>query len=271
MIHKKITSLSNPLIGKAVDVVKRRHNVVKNVFLAEGPNLVGMAASAGAAIEEVFYTENFIRTEEGRGLLEQLSNMPSPPGTLAEVTEKILSRISDTESPQGIVATVSHVAVNLYDLQLKSEPLLAACDGIQDPGNMGAIIRVSDAAGADAVVVLPGTCDPFSPKTVRATAGSVFNVPIVFTGHADFIDYLKSRNLDLLVTDVRARRSLYESDLKKAFALVFGNEARGVSDVLLKCASGAIRIPIQGKAESLNVATAAAICLYETVRQRITK
>ena len=228
-----------------------------------------MAAHAGAGIEEVFYTGEFIRTEEGRGLLEQLSSMSSPPEAYAEVTEKILSRISDTESPQGIAALVTYSSIGIYDLQFKSEPLLAACDGISDPGNLGTIIRVSDAAGADAVVILPGTCDPLSPKTVRATAGSIFNIPVVTAGHSEFADYLNSKKIDLIVTDVKAQNSLYSSNLKKAVALAFGNEARGVSAALLNSASGALRIPIPGKAESLNVATAAAVCLYEAVRQRM--
>ena len=132
MTYRKITSLSNPLIRKAIDARMRRHGAVKNSCLAEGPHLVGMAASSGAAIEEVFYTEKFIITEEGRGLLEQLSSMSSSPEAYVEVTEKILSRISDTESPQGIAALVTYSSIGIYDLQFKSEPLLAACDGISD-------------------------------------------------------------------------------------------------------------------------------------------
>jgi RNA methyltransferase, TrmH family len=269
MIHKKITSLSNPLVGKAVDARLGRRGAGQNIFLAEGPHLVGMAASSGFPIEEIFYTGSFIETEAGADLLDQLSCTQAPAKAIVEVTEKILARISDTESPQGIVALVSYAPVALGDLLLKGEQLMAACDGIQDPGNLGTIIRVADAAGADAVVVLPGTCDPFSPKVVRATAGSIFNIPVIIAGRSDFTDYLSSRNIKLIVTDIRARKSLYQSDLTGPSAFAFGNEARGVSESLIGKAAESIRIPIRGKAESLNVAAAAAVCLYEAVRQRM--
>jgi TrmH family RNA methyltransferase len=116
--------------------------------------------------------------------------------------------------------------------------------------------------------MLPGTCDPLSPKTVRATAGSIFNIPVIICGYSEFLDYVALKMLDLIVTDIRARRSLYESDFKRPVAFVFGNEARGVSEVLRSKAIESVKIPIPGKAESLNVAIAAAVCLFEAVRQR---
>jgi TrmH family RNA methyltransferase len=268
MVCKKITSLSNPLIRKAVEAKKRKQGPAEELFLVEGPHLVGMAASASIPITEVFHTGKFMRKEEGKRLLDQLSLMQSPPEMLVEVTDEIISRISDTESSQGIVALAVHHPCSFRDLVVQGELLIVACDGIQDPGNLGTIIRVADAAGADAVVILPGTCDPFSPKTVRATAGSIFNIPIIVSGHSEFLDYLALKVLDLIVTDVRARRSLYESDLRRPLAFVFGNEARGVSETVGSKAAESVRIPIPGKAESLNVAIAAAVCLYETVRQR---
>jgi TrmH family RNA methyltransferase len=268
MVCKKITSLSNPLIRKAVEAKKRKQGPAEELFLVEGPHLVGMAASASILITEVFHTGKFMRKEEGKRLLDQLSLMQSPPETLVEVTDEIISRISDTESSQGIVALAVHHPCNFRDLVVKGELLVVACDGIQDPGNLGTIIRVADAAGADAVVILPGTCDPFSPKTVRATAGSIFNIPVIMSGHSEFLGYLALKMVDLIITDVRARGSLYESDLRRPLAFVFGNEARGVSETLGSKTAESVRIPIPGKAESLNVAIAAAVCLYEAVRQR---
>ena len=268
MTHKKITSLSNPLVRKAVEAKKRKQGPAEELFLVEGPHLVGMAASAGTPIKEVFHTEKFMRKEEGKMLFDQLSLMQSPPEALLEVTDEIISRISDTESSQGIVALAVHSPCNFRDLVAKGELLVVACDGIQNPGNLGTIIRVADAGGADAVVILPGTCDPFSPKTVRATAGSIFNIPVIVSGHSEFLAFLTLKMLDLIVTDVRARRSLYESDLRRPVAFAFGNEARGISETLRSKAAESVRIPIPGKAESLNVAIAVAVCLYEAVRQR---
>jgi TrmH family RNA methyltransferase len=269
MRYKRITSLSNPLIRKAIEVKKRKLGSAEELFLVEGPHLVGMAASASILIKEVFHTETFMRKEEGKKLLTQLAVMQSPPEMLVEVSDEIILRLSDTESSQGIVALVAHNPCNFRELVVSGKPLVVACDGIQDPGNLGTIIRVADAAGADAVVMLPGTCDPLSPKTVRATAGSIFNIPVIICGYSEFLDYVALKMLDLIVTDIRARRSLYQSDLRRPVAFVFGNEARGVSEVLRSKAIESVKIPIPGKAESLNVAIAAAVCLYEAVRQRM--
>ncbi len=269
MIHKKISSLSNPLVGKAVDVRLGRLGPGENSLLAEGPHLVGMAASSGASFEEIFLTEGFIKTEEGSALLDRLVRVQPPAKVVVEVTDRVLARISDTEAPQGIIALVSYESGSLHDLRLKDTPLITACDGIQDPGNVGTIIRVADAAGADAVVVLPGSCNPFSPKVVRATAGSIFNIPVIKADHSDFIYFLTSRNINLIVTDIRAQKTLYQSDLTGPSAFAFGNEARGISEALAARADESVRIPIPGKAESLNVAVASAVCLYEALRQRL--
>ena len=267
MVHKKISSAENQYVKKAVEA-KTRKRGGKAYFLAEGPHLVEVAAASSAPIEEVFFTMDFIRTAEGKKVLNLLSQMQSPPGLLVELPANILAKISDTEAPQGIIAVVAQLPVSLFGLKVRKEPLIAVCDGIGDPGNLGTIIRVSDAAGADAVVVLPGSCDPFSPKAVRATAGSIFNVPVIDMGYSGLFDYLADMNIDLIVADVNASASLYRCDLQRPAALAFGNEARGVSEELASRAADSVKIPIPGKAESLNVAVAAAVCLYEAVRQR---
>jgi len=267
MVRKKISSADNQFVRKAV-AAKTRRRGRKDYFLAEGPHLVEMAAASSAPIEEVFFTLDFIRTAEGKKVLDRLSQMKSSPGLLVELPANILAKISDTEAPQGIIAVVSQLPVSLFGLKARKEPLIAVCDGVGDPGNLGTIIRVSDAAGADAVIVLPGSCDPFSPKAIRATAGSIFNVSVIDMGYSGLFDYLADMNIDLIVTDVNASISLYSSDLKKPVAFALGNEARGVTEILASRAAGAVRIPILGKAESLNVAVASAICLYEAVRQR---
>jgi TrmH family RNA methyltransferase len=267
MVRKKISSAENQFVKKAVEA-KTRKRGGKDYFLAEGPHLVEVAAASSAPVEEVFFTMDFIRTAEGKKVLDRLSQMKSPPRLLVELPANILAKISDTEAPQGIIAVVYQLPASLFGLEARKEALIAVCDGIGDPGNLGNIIRVSDAAGADAVVVLPGTCDPFLPKVVRATAGSIFNVPVISVDHQDLLDYISAMDIDLIVTDVRAQRSLYDCDLRNGAALAFGNEARGVSEFLGTKTPWAVRIPIPGKAESLNVAVAAAVSLYEAVRQR---
>ena len=267
MSRKQVSSLDNQFVRKAVEA-KTRKRGRKDYFLAEGPHLVEMAATASAPIEEVFITVDFMRTAQGKKVLGRLSQMQSPPNFLVEIPANILAKISDTETPQGVVAVIARLEFSLFGVTDRKEPLLLVCDGIQDPGNLGTIIRVADAAGADAVVVMPGSCDPLSPKVVRATAGSIFNVPVIGMDHSELFNYLSNMDIDLIVTDVKAGHSLYDCDLKKPVALALGNESRGVSQAMTVKADHVVRIPIQGKAESLNVAVAAAVCLYEAVRQR---
>ena len=261
----EITSSANPIIKEALKIKEKHARYRYEAFLIEGPHLMEMAAaSPDVEIKRVFFTEKFSANKEGQRLLRQLSKKEVQ---LVETSGHILSKLTDTETPQGIVAIVSCKIADLDKLSFKGTPFLVVCDGIQDPGNLGTIIRASDAAGADVVVILPGTCDAFMSKAIRATAGSLFNIPIVYSEQESFFNYLDLKNITLYAADVHAQTPIYEFNFKQPVAIAFGNEAYGVSKVLLKRAKG-LKIPIVGKAESLNVAMAASVCLYEVVRQR---
>lgn len=263
MRHIKITSLSSPLIKEAIKEKKNRRQ--NNIFI-EGLRLLETAVDSGGEINRVFYTKTF--KSENEKFLSQISRKSND---LIETTDNILSRLSDTETPQGIVAIASYMPFQLHELKLKTMPLLVVADGIQDPGNLGTIIRTSDAAGADAVIVLQGTCDVFMPKAIRSTAGSIFNIPVVYSDRDDLIRWLKEKQISLFVTDVIASETVYDLDLSRPLAFVFGNEAHGASEGIKDKADAVLSIPILGRAESLNVASSAAICLYEAVRQRTGK
>ncbi|HAK88713.1 MAG: hypothetical protein A2077_05080 [Nitrospirae bacterium GWC2_46_6] len=262
----KITSSANPLIKEALKIKEKRARFKHEAFLIEGPHLIETAsASPSVEIKRVFFTEEFSLKREGQRLLRQVSKRDVE---LIETSASVLSKLADTETPQGIVAVVSYESIGLNEISFRDVPFLVVCDGIQDPGNLGTIIRASDAAGADAVIILPGTCDAFMQKAIRATAGSLFNIPVIYSDAESLSHYLDSRNIVLYAADVHAKTSIYEADFKRPAVVAFGNEAHGVSGKLLKTAKG-IKIPIIGKAESLNVAMSASICLYEVVRQRL--
>jgi TrmH family RNA methyltransferase len=268
MHYRKITSPSNPQIRKSIEMLEAGRKHIPRTLLIEGPHLIEPALSAGANITCVFFTGSFGETKEGSRILTILSrNVPE----IFEVASRILGKIAATKTPQGIVAIGTYTPLSLKELPLVEKPLLILVDGIQDPGNLGTIIRTSDAAGADGVLLLPGTCDPFMAKTVRATAGSIFNIPVVDTDRQDLLEWIREKKIHLAVTAADASKSVFDADLDVPVALVFGNEARGVSEPLRKAADLVVKIPIHGKAESLNVATSAAICLYEAVRQRRAK
>jgi TrmH family RNA methyltransferase len=265
MKYRKLESLRNPTVREAIKV-KEERSLYKGAtapgeraFLIEGPHLLEMALGAGAGIGKVFYTEKF----KDKDLLGRLAQKGA---AVFEITERILLRLSDTETPQGIVAVTSCAPSSLDEIKIGG--FIAVCDGVQDPGNLGTIIRTADASGAGAVVLLPGTCDAFMPKTLRASAGSVFNIPIVYEEREALIGKLKGMKMKLAVTLPDAKKSIYEADLSVPVAFVFGNETAGVSPELREASELRLRIPIRGRAESLNVAAASAVCLYEAMRQR---
>lgn len=266
MNYIKITSPSNPKIKEALDIKNRRSKYKSNAFIIEGPHLIEMAIASGHQIKEVFFTNTFSAKKDGQRLIRQISKYTND---IFEITEHLLNKLTDTETPQGILAMASYAPKNLEDIRFKSVPLIVIIDGVQEPGNLGTIIRTSDAAGADAVIILKGTCDVFMQKTLRATAGSIFNMPIVHAEAGALLKWLASKGIRLSVTAVDGRTSMFDADLKNAVAFVFGNEAHGVSSQMKKNADFIFKIPIFGKAESLNVSTSAAVCLYEAVRQRL--
>jgi TrmH family RNA methyltransferase len=188
---------------------------------------------------------------------------------MLEVSERIFQGLADTETPQGIAAIVAYPQKKGKDLVYGPATFMVVCDGVRDPGNLGTIIRLADAAGADAVAITPGTCSPFNQKAIRSTAGSLFNVPLLFTPPEELAATLRKNKVSLYIADSHATVSVFETNFKGPFALVFGNEGMGTGEVMKSNADKSIRIPLRGRAESLNVAAAAAICIYEAVRQRI--
>lgn len=262
----RITSPANPHLKEVISILRRRPEEGERFFLIEGTHLVEMALDAGAGIKEVFFTGQFDAKEEGIKLLNRIADQGI---RMAEVTDQIVKKLTDTETPQGIAALVKIQTKSLGDLALSNTPLLIVLDRIQDPGNLGTIIRTADAAGADAVLLLPPTCDPFKQKTIRSTAGSIFTIPVIQTEMDELGAFLRAAGVKLAVASSDARDTLYETDLNIPLALVFGNEARGVSTEMRERAEIALRVPVHGKAESLNVASAVAVCIYEAVRQRL--
>lgn len=260
MHFKTITSASNPAVKEMLWEKQHRQS---DRFFIEGHHLIEMAVAAGAEMVKVFFTEEY-RAKHG----DLIGRISKKGAELTETAGHILLKLSDTETPQGIIALVHYKPLQLDKVKLKTKPLLVVCDGIQDPGNLGTIIRTSDAAGADAVIILPGTCDAFMPKAIRATAGSVFNIPVVHSETSRLIEWLRDKRLSLFVTDAKASKTIYEADLNRPLALVFGSEAHGTGEKLKDAAGMLLNIPIPGKAESLNVAISAAVCLYEAFRQR---
>ena len=225
-------------------------------FLAEGPNLVEAALRRGL-VSEVFATD--AAAEKFAGLL---TGAP-----LHLVTDKAAKLLSDTVTPVGLVAVCSVPDVGLDEVLAAAPALVAVPVGISEPGNAGTLIRVADAMGADAVILAGDSVDPYNGKCLRASAGSIFSLPVVSDPDAvSVVARLKQAGLQVLATVLGGQASLDDVDLSAPTAWLFGPEAHGLPAAVVDLATTGVRIPMPGSAESLNVASAAAICLYQSAR-----
>jgi RNA methyltransferase, TrmH family len=229
-----------------------------NRFLAEGPNLVGAAAARGLVCE-VFATES--AAERHASLLDGRQ------WPVHLVTDRAAKALSDTVTPVGLVAVCDMPATRLQDVLAGSPRLIAVAVEIGEPGNAGTLIRIADAMGAAAVVLAGNSVDPYNGKCLRASAGSIFSVPVVVASEAhEAVAALRAAGLRLLATTVDGEMPLDQADLSAPTAWLFGPEAHGLPAEIAAAADHRVRIPMSGGAESLNVAAAAAICLYQSAR-----
>lgn len=224
------------------------------------------SASGSGVVHELFVTE----TAAGRH--PELVDLAQQAGTpVSAVTDRAAARLSETVTPQGIVAVCDAVEVPVADALAGSPRLVAVLVGVSDPGNAGTVIRVADAAGADAVLLAGDAVDPGNGKCVRASTGSVFHLPIARDRDAGrVLDACRSARLRLVASDGRAATDLDDAEARGELAAptawLLGSEAHGLPSTAYEVADGALRVPLYGAAESLNLATAAAVCLYASAR-----
>ena len=257
-----VTSTKNKQVAAAVRLKKRAFRERDGRFLAEGAQTVREAVHAGAA-EMVFHVP-----QPGGGAHPEVAGADAAGIRTQAVSEAVMAHLTSTVTPQGIVAVARFVDVPLADLaeRLLLVPVLCA---VRDPGNAGTVLRSADAAGADAIVFSDQSVDVYNSKTVRASAGSLFHLPVVRgPGVEASVEALRERGLQVLAADAEGDASVYETDLSRPTAMLFGNEAWGLPGEVAALADATVRVPIRGKAESLNLAAAAALMLFESARQR---
>jgi RNA methyltransferase, TrmH family len=234
-------------------------------FVVEGVKLLGEARAAGARIDTVFL-DNFAAGPAERDLAERWRRDGIQ---VIEVQAGVLARACDTVTPQPVAAIVGTVDIGLAELGQRRPDLVLVCSDIRDPGNLGTIIRSAGAAGAAGVVCSAGSVDLFNPKTVRASAGMLFHVPVVAAGPpGDLLEELGRWGLRRWGTAAGGGCDYVDADLTGPTALVLGNEAHGLAGSLAAHLDGTLCIPMTGPAESLNVATAASVLCFEAARQR---
>jgi TrmH family RNA methyltransferase len=236
------------------------------LLLAEGVRLVEEAIEAGREVVEAAFSPRLLHAERGRALLTRLHERL---GALTECSDRVMERASALTTHQGVLAFVRRPAWTDADLLAGEQPILAVAAGVQDPGNMGALVRTAEAAGASGLIALRGSADPFRDKAVRGSAGSIFRLPCRGGVLPEDVGRLLEKKDVQLVASDRNRGSVYwESDLRGPVAIVLGSEASGIPGALLELCERFVRIPMAGTVESLNVAVAAGLLLFEARRQR---
>lgn len=253
-----ISSTQNPKVKLARSLANRKGRQAAGLFLVEGTKLLAEALTWGRQPTTTFATADWWRAHE------DLAPFASLAGERAEVTEPVLAALATTETPDPVVALVPLPQDRAVTLARGAIAVVA--HRLQDPGNLGTIIRAADAAGADAVFVTEATVDPYGPKAVRASMGSLFHLPVVRRTLAELRD--DHPELPFYATTLDGASSLYAFDYTRGGAFVIGNEGAGLAVEDLALCDERVFIPMFGHAESLNAAMAATICLYEAARQR---
>lgn len=266
MTSLEITSPRAPRVVAARRLAKRAFRARERRFLAEGPQAVREAAAEPGVLQEVFVT-----TDAKDRYGEVVSAALSSEAAVHVVSGEVLAALSQTVTPQGVVGVCRFVGVDLTEALRQVPRLVAVLAHVRDPGNAGTVIRAADAAGADAVVVTDASVDVYNGKCVRASAGSLFHLPIVAgIPVAEAVSALRSAGLRMLAADGHGDRDLDDAldsgELAAPTGWLFGNEAWGLPESMRALADGVVRVPIHGRAESLNLATAAAVCLYASAR-----
>jgi TrmH family RNA methyltransferase len=247
-------------VKEARKLSRRSERSERRLFLADGPKAVEGALASPGCVVEVFATPD--ATQRYGDLAAQ-----APAWVL--VDDRALASLSDSVTPAGVVAVCRFLDRPLTDLLSAGPRLIAVCVDVRDPGNAGTVIRCADAAGADLVVLAGSSVDAYNPKTVRASVGSLFHLPLAVEPEAaTAVATLHAAGLTVLATAGDGDVSLYDAPVNAPTAWLFGNEAHGLSGELLALADHRVSIPIHGGAESLNLSTAAALCLYESARRR---
>jgi TrmH family RNA methyltransferase len=253
-----VLSDQNARLASARRLTKRQARREAGRFLAEGAQAVREALRTPDAVLELFATAAAMRRHRDLIGTAQSAGIP-----VDEISTKAADALSETVTPQGLVAVCRNIDIPLRTALERAPRLIAAVVDASDPGNAGTIVRTADAAGAGAVVLAGEGVDPYNGKTVRATAGSLFHVDVVAAHPVlDLVASAQAVGYHVLATRASGSVDLYDCDLSAPTLWLFGNEAHGLPDDVVSAADRSVRVPIYGRAESLNLAAAAAVCLY---------
>lgn len=265
MTQPDISSRHNPRFKAALALRDPRERRARGRILVDGAREIGRALDAGVRVLEVWVASGHVRSEAARTLLPRLA---SAAGEVVETSPSLLARLAYGERDEGIVAVMEPPPTDLHRLRLPERALVAVVEGVEKPGNLGALLRSADGAGVDAVVIADPVSDVWSPNAIRASLGTIFHLPLAQSTATEVLAFLGARGLAVYAARVDAGTAYDRADLTGPVALVVGAETRGLTATWSGPGVTPIAIPMLGIADSLNVAASAAILLYEAQRQR---
>ena len=255
-----ITSAQNPKIKNLLLLQeKSRARREQDLFVVEGRRELEHCLEAGYNVRALFVCTEIFGSDTTPSAAE---------AQIIEIPEALYRKVAYRESTEGIIAEVEYKERTLSDLNLPENPLIMVLEAVEKPGNLGAVLRSADAAGADAVLICDPLTDLYNPNLIRASIGAVFTVPTVACSSEEAIAFLQARGIQILTAQLQDSSLYYDVDMRRGTALVMGTESTGLTDQWRRAASAHIRIPMLGRLDSLNVSVSAAILLFEAVRQR---
>jgi RNA methyltransferase, TrmH family len=260
-----ITSPHNPRVQRAGRLRDGRQRQKEQRILIDGSREILRAVAAGVALDEVFICREICRSPDSRRLLELL---PASRAEVLEVSEPVFARLAFGQRAEGIVAIARTPEHRLEQIVLPANPLVAVLEGVEKPGNIGAVLRSADGAGISALVLADPRTDLYNPNAIRASLGTIFSLPSARATAAEALSWLRHHRLQIVAARVDASVLYTEIDYRLPTAIVFGSEAEGLGSSWSGDEVHAIRLPMLGAADSLNVSAAAAVVFYEAQRQR---
>lgn len=268
-LREEITSLQNPKLKKAVKLADRKERNETGLFLIEGFRELKRAADSGVSIQSLFICPKLFLGSNENALIEQIEKTGAE---IISCSESVFQKLSYRDRPDGLVAIAIQMQATLDDLiahlATKKDPFLIIAEAIEKPGNLGTILRSADAAGVDAVIVCDRCTDIYNPNVVRASVGTLFTIPVVEATSTETLRFLKEKGIKVIAATPSAKEEFTDTELSGAVAIAVGTEQLGLTDLWMNSADIKVRIAMHGVADSLNVATATTLLLYEVVRQR---
>ena len=270
---ESVTSAQNPKIKELLALQeKSRLRREKNLFVVEGRRELNRCLDAGYRIKTLFTCPEICSEQDIEEISEKILSQKPLPGqcepSLIEIPAVLYEKVAYRGGTEGLIAEAVMASASLEGLHLRENPLIVVLESVEKPGNLGAVLRSADSAGADAVIVCDPLTDLYNPNLIRASTGAVFSTQVAIASSQETIEWLKANKIQILTAQLQDSELYYNTDMTPGTAIVMGTESTGLTDIWRENADRHIRIPMLGKLDSLNVSVSAAILLYEAVRQR---